>query len=169
MLMAKRIGVTLVDTEPEMIETAGSFGTKVYYGDGMRLDLLRLAGADTARAILFCNDNRDGGLTREAVGRVLHAFPQAAVLVRAFDRVHLMSFDGLDLAYAQREMFESAVKMGRAALSVVGVPADEVDRVDSEYRLRDCERLERQSATGDLKAGLERSFAPDRALPDKQG
>jgi monovalent cation:proton antiporter-2 (CPA2) family protein len=168
MLMAKRIGVTLIDTEPEMIETAGSFGTKVYYGDGMRLDLLRLAGADTASAILFCNDNRDGELTREAVGRVLDAFPQAAVLVRAFDRVHLMSFDGLDLAYAQRELFESAVKMGRAALRVVGVPPDEVDRVDSEYRLRDCERLERQSATGDLRAGLERSFAPDRALPDEQ-
>ncbi|HET9352483.1 MAG TPA: monovalent cation:proton antiporter-2 (CPA2) family protein, partial [Sphingomicrobium sp.] len=50
MLMAKGIGVTLVDTEAEMIETAGSFGTKVYYGDGMRLDLLRIAGAETAKA-----------------------------------------------------------------------------------------------------------------------
>ncbi|HEU4958281.1 MAG TPA: monovalent cation:proton antiporter-2 (CPA2) family protein, partial [Sphingomicrobium sp.] len=71
MLMAKRIAVTLIDTEPEMIETAGSFGTKVYYGNGMRIDLLRLAGAETAKAILFCNDNRDGELTREAISRVL--------------------------------------------------------------------------------------------------
>jgi len=169
MLMAKRVGVTLIDTEPEMIDVAGSFGTKVYYGDGMRLDLLRLAGAETAKAILFCNDNRDGALNREAVKRVLEAFPQAAVLVRAFDRVHLMSFDGLDIAYAQREMFESAVKMGRAALEIAGVDQEEVDRVDFEYRLRDCERLERQSATGDLRAGLERSFGPDRALPDEDG
>ena len=82
----------------------------------MRLDLLRIAGAETAKAILFCNDNQDGGLTREAIARVLDAFPQAAVLVRAFDRVHLMSFDGLDLKFAQRELFESAVTMGRAAL-----------------------------------------------------
>ena len=165
MLMAKRIGVTLIDTEAEMIEVAGSFGTKVYYGDGMRLDLLRLAGAETAKAILFCQDNRDGGLTRESIKRVLEAFPQAAVLVRAFDRVHLMSFDGLDVTFAQREMFESAVKMGRAALEVMGLEPEEVDRVDFEYRLRDCERLELQSATGDLRAGLDRSFAPDRALP----
>jgi monovalent cation:proton antiporter-2 (CPA2) family protein len=71
MLMAKRIGVTLIDTEAEMIEVAGSYGTKVYYGDGMRLDLLRLAGAETAKAILFCQDNRDGGLTREGIKRVL--------------------------------------------------------------------------------------------------
>jgi monovalent cation:proton antiporter-2 (CPA2) family protein len=167
MLMAKRIGVTLIDTEAEMIEAAGSFGTKVYYGDGTRLDLLRLAGAETAKAILFCHDNRAGGLTREAVVRVLEAFPQAAVLIRAFDRVHLMKFDGLDVAFAQRELFESAVKMGRAALEIVGLDQEEIDRVDFEYRLRDCERLERQSETGDLRAGLERSFGPDRALPDE--
>ncbi|HYC96147.1 MAG TPA: monovalent cation:proton antiporter-2 (CPA2) family protein [Sphingomicrobium sp.] len=169
MLMAKGIGVTLIDTEAEMIEVAGTFGTKVYYGDGMRLDLLRLAGAETARAILFCQDNRDGGLTKEAVQRVLEAFPQAAVLVRAFDRVHLMSFDGLDLAFAQRELFESAVRMGRAALEVMGLDQEEVDRVDFEYRLRDCERLELQSSTGNMYAGLDQSFGPDRALPKGDG
>jgi voltage-gated potassium channel Kch len=169
MLMAKRIAVTLIDTEAEMIEVAGSYGTKVYYGDGMRLDLLRLAGAETARAILFCQDNRDGGLTREGIKRVLEAFPQAAVLVRAFDRVHLMKFDGLDVSFAQRETFESAVKMGRAALEVMGVEQEEIDRVDFEYRLRDCERLELQSATGDLRAGQDRSFAPDRSLPKNDG
>ena len=166
MLMAKRIGVTLIDTDAEMIEAAERFGVKVYFGDGMRIDLLRLAGAETAKAILFCND-RDSGLDRAALKRVLEAFPQAAVLVRAFDRIHLMSFDGLDLAFAQREMFESAVKMGRAALEILGVDAEEIDRVDFEYRLRDCERLERQTETGDLRAGLEQSFAPDRTLPER--
>ena len=66
-------------------------------------------------------------------------------MVRAYDRVHLMELDRLDLAFAQREMFESAVAMGKAALKVVGVEAGEVERVDREYRSRDCERLERQS------------------------
>jgi len=164
--MAKSVQLTIVDTDAEMIEVAEKFGVKVYFGDGMRVDILRLAGAETAKAILFCND-QENGLTREALKRVLEAFPQAAVLVRAYDRIHLISFDGLDLAFAQREMFESAVKMGRAALEVLGVDGEEVDRVDFEYRLRDCERLERQSETGDIRAGLEQSFAPDRALPDK--
>ena len=40
MLMAKSIGVTLIDKKPSMIERADEFGTKVYYGDGVRLDLL---------------------------------------------------------------------------------------------------------------------------------
>ena len=168
MLMAKSVGVTLIDKTPQMIETAGEFGTKVYFGDGMRIDLLRTAGAETAKAILFCNDNKDEGLSRAAVKRVLEAFPQATVMVRTFDRRHLISLDGLDLAHAQRELFESAVLMGRKALKAVGIDAGEVDRVDSEYRLRDCERLERQSETGDLHAGEERSFAQDRALPDQR-
>jgi monovalent cation:proton antiporter-2 (CPA2) family protein len=167
MLMAKKVAVTLIDKNAEQIERAGEFGFKVYYGDGMRLDLLRLAGAETARVILFCNDNQDGGLNREGVKRVLDAFPQASVLLRAYDRLHLMELDGLDLAFAQRELFESAVAMGRAALKEVGFPANEIERVDGEYRLRDCERLELQAASGDLHAGQERGFTPVQALPDQ--
>ena len=159
MLMAKRIGVTLIDKTPSMIETAQEFGTKVYYGDGLRLDLLRSAGAETAKVIAFCNDNEGGEMTRGAVKAVLKAFPQASVMVRAFDRVHLMTLRGLDLALAERELFESAVVMGKAALRASGIAGDEVERVEREYRLRDCERLERQAETGDLHAGEERSFA----------
>jgi monovalent cation:proton antiporter-2 (CPA2) family protein len=168
MMMAKKIGVTIIDKKPSQIELSEEFGTKVYYGDGLRLDLLRLAGAETAKVIAFCNDNEGGEMTRGAVSAVLDAFPQAAVMVRAFDRVHLVELDGLDLAFAQRELFESAVAMGKAALRASGINSAEVDRVDREYRLRDCERLERQSATGDLHAGEERSFAVDRALPDDE-
>jgi Kef-type K+ transport system membrane component KefB/voltage-gated potassium channel Kch len=169
MLQAKGIGVTMIDKKPSMIETAQEFGTKVYYGDGLRLDLLRTAGADTARVIAFCNDNEGGEMTRSAVRAVLEAFPQASVLVRAYDRVHLMELDGLDLAFAERELFESAVAMGRAALKASGIERGEVERVDRAYRMRDCERLELQSASGDLHAGQERAFGADRALPEEEG
>jgi monovalent cation:proton antiporter-2 (CPA2) family protein len=169
MMQAKGIGVTLIDKKPAMIETAQEFGTKVYYGDGLRLDLLRTAGAETARVIAFCNDNEGGEMTRSAVKAVLKSFPQASVLVRAFDRVHLMQLDGLDLAFAERELFESAVAMGRAALKASGIEQSEIDRVDRAYRLRDCERLELQSSTGDLHAGQERAFSAERALPEEEG
>jgi glutathione-regulated potassium-efflux system protein KefB len=168
MLMAKRIGVTLIDKKPSQIELSEEFGTKVYYGDGLRLDLLRSAGADTAKVIAFCNNNEAGELTREALAAVLEAFPQAAVMVRAYDRLHLIELDKLDLAFAERELFESAVAMGRAALKASGIDRTEIDRVEREYRGRDCERLERQSATGDIKAGWEQAFAPGRALPDEE-
>ncbi|MFL6775075.1 MAG: cation:proton antiporter [Sphingomicrobium sp.] len=168
MMMAKRIGVTLIDKKPAQIELSSEFGTKVYYGDGLRLDLLRTAGAETARVIAFCNDNREGELSATALATVLETFPQASVMVRAYDRLHLIELDRLDLAFAKREMFESAIAMGRAALKASGIDREEIDRVEREYRMRDCERLERQAETGDLRAGWDRAFTPERSLPDEE-
>src|SRR5436305_14906698 len=58
--------------------------------------------------------------------------------------------------------------MGREALKASGIERSEIDRVEREYRLRDCERLERQTETGDHRAGWERAFTPERALPDEE-
>ncbi len=169
MMMGKGIAVTLIDKTPSMIETAQEFGTKVYYGDGLRLDLLRAAGAETAQVIAFCNDNSGGELNREALRAVLKAFPQASVMVRVYDRRHLIALRGLDLTLAKRELFESAIVMGKAALRASGIAAQDVERVEREYRLRDCERLERQAESGDLHAGEERSFASRPLADDAAG
>ena len=167
MLMAKGISVTLIDSKPSQIEISSSFGLKVYYGDGTRLDLLRLAGAAEARAILFCIDGKS--LTAHRLQPILEAFPHAAVFVRAFDRLHLMELAAADLKFVIREVFESAVLMGREALSLFGLEGDEVDRVEEQYRLRDRERLDQQSVSGDLHALSHRMFTPDNRLEDGPG
>ena len=165
MLMAKGVAVTLIDQKPAQIELADEFGTKVYYGDGTRIDLLRMAGAETAEAILFCHD--DPGLDAERLRPVLEAFPQALVMVRVFDRRQMIALDGLDVPLMQREVFESAVVMGREALKKLGLAEREVARVEREYRQRDDERLQLQSESGDLHSGFERTFAPERPLEDE--
>ena len=165
MLQAKRVPVTLIDSNASQIERVADFGIKVYYGDGTRIDLLRTAGADTAEAILFCHDDRT--FARDRLEAILEAFPQAAIMVRVFDRRDEIALDGLDLALIQREVFESAVAMGSAALHRLQVADREVERVEREYRSRDSERMQRQSETGDLHAGAERSFGVDRPLPDE--
>jgi len=165
MLMAKRIPVTLIDLKATQIELAGEFGTKVYYGDGTRIDLLRIAGAEGAEAIFFCQDG--GAMEPEQLEPILEAFPRAVVMVRVFDRRQAMRLAELDVALVQREVFESAVTMGREALRRLGVAEREVSRVERAYRQRDSERLILQSATGDLRSGMERSFTPDRGLPDE--
>jgi glutathione-regulated potassium-efflux system protein KefB len=162
--MAKGVSVTLIDSKPSQIELSGSYGSKVYYGDGTRIDLLRVAGAEEARALLFCIDGR--GLTAAKLEPILEAFPQAAIYARAFDRVHMMDLDRLDLAGAYREVFESAVQMGREALGCFDIAEEECARVEREYRDRDAERFASQSRSGDLHAKKERMFGPDNALDD---
>ena len=164
MLMAKGVTVVLIDSKPSQIELSGDFGMKVYYGDGTRLDLLRQAGAEHAQAILFCIDGN--GLGARKLEPILEAFPQAAVLARVFDRLQLVELDPLDLRYTIREVFESAVAMGREALAVLGVEPEEVDRVEEEYRARDLERLESQAESGDMHALKHRMFGPDNPLKD---
>jgi glutathione-regulated potassium-efflux system protein KefB len=166
MMMAKGIPVTLIDSKPSQIELAGNFGMKVYYGDGTRIDLLRLAGAAEAKAIFFCIDGAD--LSPRKVELVAEAFPQAALFVRVFDRREVMAFASVDLALVVREVFESAVTMGREALKLFCIDDAEVDRVEEEYRRRDRERLEIQKSSGDLQALKERMFRPDNPLADRE-
>ncbi|MDQ3139516.1 MAG: cation:proton antiporter, partial [Pseudomonadota bacterium] len=157
-LMAKEISVTLIDSKPSQIEISGDFGMKVYYGDGTRIDLLRLAGAGEARALFFCIDG--DALDARKLEPILEAFPQAAVYVRAFDRRHVMKLDGIELEGIYREVFDSALAMARDALECFGVPDKERARVEQEYRQRDAERLESQSKSGDLHASKHMMFRP---------
>jgi glutathione-regulated potassium-efflux system protein KefB len=166
MLMAKSITVTLIDNRAEQIDRSQSFGAKVYYGDGTRLDLLRLAGAEEARAILFCNDG--DALEPATLTPVLEAFPHAAVMVRVYDRRQLIRLQGVDLAGTVREVYESAICMGRQALAAVGIEAAEVDRVEEEYRRRDALRLTEQGLKGDLHAAQHMVFTPERSLDTEE-
>jgi CPA2 family monovalent cation:H+ antiporter-2/glutathione-regulated potassium-efflux system protein KefB len=152
MLILQKIAVTLIDQDPEMIETAGTFGAKVYYGDGTRLDLLRQAGAAEAQLLLFCIDGDviDAALLQS----VAHAFPDASVFVRAFDRRSLMKMAGGPVAGTVREVFESALCMARLALEATGVDGGEIDRSEDTYRDRDAKRLQAQADSGDLRAGF---------------
>ena len=151
MLLAQGVPVTLIDTDIEMIDIAGEFGAKVYYGDGTRLDLLRQAGAADAELILFCVD--DDQITPDIVEAVHEAFPRAAIFVRAFDRRALIRLmKDAPVAGAVREVLESAVKMARQALAALDVPRDEIDRAEEIYRSSDRERLRLQVEAQDIRA-----------------
>ena len=150
-LLARDVEVTIIDTDIEMIRSAGEFGFKVYYGDGTRLDVLHASGADKARAIAVCIDNR------VAANRIVELargeLPQARLLVRAFDREHALELVALGVDYHIRETFESAVLFGRAALEEVGVDATEAQSVSEEVRRLDAERFALEVAAGDIRAG----------------
>ena len=157
MLIAQGIAVTLVDTDIEMIDVAGQFGAKVYYGDGTRIDLLRQAGAAEAELILFCTDGDQIG--PELVEAVHEAFPKASIFVRAYDRRALLKLKGAPVAGVVREVLDSAVRMARQAMAAVGIDADEIDRTEDLYRKRDRERLKIQLEAGDLRAARDEVIA----------
>ena len=52
MLLAQGIAPTVLDHDAELIESARSFGYRVFYDDATRLDLLRIAGAASAKILV---------------------------------------------------------------------------------------------------------------------
>ncbi|WP_010164117.1 cation:proton antiporter domain-containing protein [Sphingomonas sp. PAMC 26617] len=154
MLIAQGIPVTLIDTDIEMIDIAGEFGAKVYYGDGTRMDLLRQAGAAEAELILFCIDGDQ--LSADLIEGVHQAFPKAAIFVRAYDRRAVIKLKGAPMDGVVREVLESAVRMARLALLKVGVDQAEIDRSEELYRREDRERLKAQVEAGDIRVARDR-------------
>ena len=142
MLIAAGVPVTLIDTDIEMIDVAGEFGAKVYYGDGTRMDLLRQAGAHDAELILFCIDGDQ--LDADLIEGVHEAFPQASIFARTYDRRALIKLKGSPVSGVVREVMELAVKMGRLALEAIEVDGEQIDRAEDMYRARDKERLRAQ-------------------------
>ena len=162
MLMGHGFEVVLIDKKPAQIEVSSRFDQKVHYGDGTRIDLLRRAGAEEARLIAFCID--DPSLDKRLLEPIAEAFPQAALLVRAFDRRQLLALKDMDLAGVVRELFESAVCMGVQAMEVLGVPQDEIEEVERQYRENDEQRLTVQSEQGTLLAAKDLMFRPGRRM-----
>ncbi|TAK11201.1 MAG: sodium:proton exchanger, partial [Rhizorhabdus sp.] len=162
MLLAAGVRVSLIDRKIEQIDVARKFDVTVHYGDGTRIDLLRQAGAEEARAIIFCVDG--DGLGKSALRPILNAFPNTAILVRAYDRRHMMELADLDLTGAVRETFESAVLLGREALESLGIGPANVDTIEAEYRRRDGSRLEAQIASGDITVRRDMMFNHDRRM-----
>lgn len=145
-LLARNVDVSIIDTDIEMIKSAGEFGFKVYYGDGTRLDVLRACGAGTARAIAICIDNRDA--SNRIVELVKAEFSQAQLLVRSYDRQHSLQLIAAGVDYQIRETFESALRFGTEALQVLGVDQDEAMNIAEEIRQRDAERFQLELAGG---------------------
>lgn len=162
MLMGHGFGVVLIDKKPAQIETSSRFDMEVFYGDGTRIDLLRRAGGDEARLIAFCID--DPNLDSRQLQPIAEAFPQAALVVRAFDRRQVLALQDMDLAGIIREVYESAICMGAQAMKTLGVPEDEIVEVERQYRDNDAQRLAVQHEQGSLIAAKDLMYRPGRAM-----
>ena len=149
-LLARDVDVSIIENDVEMIQAAGNFGFKVYYGDGTRLDTLRASGAGKAEAVLVCVDKPEAA--DKIVQLVKSEFPGVKLMVRAFDRGHSLRLIQAGVDYQVRETFESALRFGQAVLEELGLPEDEIADVIADVRRRDEARLD-LDLTGGLKAG----------------
>src|SRR5690606_14564753 len=108
--LAQGAKLSIIDIDPEVIRAASPYGFKVYYGDGGCHDILHAAGAQHARGIIICVEDK------KAATRIVESTrrycPQVKVVVRAFDREHALELVKHDADYIVRESFEAAMLLG---------------------------------------------------------
>jgi glutathione-regulated potassium-efflux system ancillary protein KefC len=123
MLGAQGIAATVLDHDADMIEAARAFGYQVHYGDATRLDLLRTAGAATARVLVVAVDDVEQSLRIVDLAR--EHFPQLELVARARDVNHWNELRDRGVQRVERELFEASLRSGRTVLEVLGFGAHE--------------------------------------------
>jgi len=144
--LARGASISIIEMDTQVIRDAAEFGFKVYYGDGSRADVLHAAGAHSARVIMVCVD--DKAATTRIVELLKAEFPHAQLLVRSYDREHMLEIGKLDVEFQIRETFESAMVFGRQGVLALGASGTEADEVIGELRRRDAERVVLEMAGG---------------------
>ena len=132
LLIAEGYTCTVLDHDAEMIEAARSFGYRVFYGDASRLDLLRTAGAATAKVLVIAVDDKEQSL--EIVDLAREHFPQLQLVARARDVTHWHELRERGVMHVQRELFEASLHSGASVLASLGHPTDEVQASVQRFR-----------------------------------
>jgi glutathione-regulated potassium-efflux system ancillary protein KefC len=140
MLTAQGIASTVLDHDADMIEAARAFGYKVFYGDATRLDLLRTAGAQSAKALVVAVDDVDQSL---AIVDLAHEhFPHLELVARAKDVTHWNKLRDRGVMRVEREVFESSLRSARSVLEILGVAPGEARRQAMRFRRHNLQLFE---------------------------
>ena len=145
-LLVRGINVSVIDRNIENIRAAAKFGFKVYYGDGIRLDVLRAAGIEKAKCVVIGINDTDR--IESIVQNLKDAYPKLPILARTYDRKTTVSLIKKDVDFIVRETFESALTLSHAALMQLGINKIEADEVIAEVRYLDQERLNEEVLHG---------------------
>jgi glutathione-regulated potassium-efflux system ancillary protein KefC len=121
LLHANRVGTTILDHDPEIIDALRKFGFKVFYGDATRLDLLEAAGAAHAKILVVAVDSIEASLA--LVDLAQQHFPHLKIVARARDLPHAVELMNREVPVIERETFRSALKLGEETLKILGMPA----------------------------------------------
>jgi len=171
LLHASGFSATVLEHDAEQVEAVRRFGWQVYYGDATRLDLLRSAGADSARLFVLAIDDVEQSV---AVARLVREhFPRLGIVARARNVSHYYQLRNLGVEAVERETLDSALMSGRSALELLGLERHQARTLALRFRRHNLELVEQMRPhTGDeaqliaiAKQGrqqLEEQFARER-------
>jgi glutathione-regulated potassium-efflux system ancillary protein KefC len=139
-LAASGYQVTVLDNDSEQLQNLMRFGYRAFYGDPTRLDLLRKAGADTAKVIVVAVDNVAQSL--EIVDLCQAHFPHLQLIARARNVQHFYELRSRGVTQIQRETFESALLSAEETLQALGLSSEQAHINAQRFRTHNLAQIE---------------------------
>jgi glutathione-regulated potassium-efflux system ancillary protein KefC len=139
-LAASGYKATVLDHDPEQVQGLMRFGYRAFYGDATRLDLLRTAGAATAKVLVVAVDSVEQSL--EIVDMCKEHFPQLELIVRARNVQHYYELRSRGVTLIQRETFESALLSAEDTLQALGLSSHEAHVNAQRFRSHNLAQIE---------------------------
>lgn len=137
------IGFTALEHDPEQVETMRKFGNVVYYGDATRLDLLRSAGAASAKLIIISMASEEVSI--KVAQLVQTHFPNLKIIARAKNRNHAFLLKEIGIKHVVRETFASALEASEIGLSELSFSQSRSKEIVEKFRRHDEELLNEQA------------------------
>ena len=174
-LMAQGYTLTVLDHDANRIESARQFGSHVFYGDATRLELLRIAGAETAKVLVVAVDGKEAAIKIVKVCK--SHFPHLHLSVRVADVTHAYEMLGEGITDLQREVFESSLSAAHNTLRVLGHSKEDAKNTIKTFRRHNLDSLQELykvhknrtlliAAAKQSWRDLEELMAKDKALRD---
>jgi glutathione-regulated potassium-efflux system ancillary protein KefC/glutathione-regulated potassium-efflux system protein KefB len=144
LLRAKRIPFTALDRSAEQVETVRRFGSRAYYGDASRFDMLLAAKADKAEILVLAIDDVESSLRTAETAR--KHFPNLRIYARARNRFHAYRLMDIGVDYLIRETYASSLELTQEILRTLGLTEWEAKDAVATFRRHDEQFLARQHA-----------------------
>lgn len=144
LLRVKGQSFTALEIDSSQVDVVRRYGSKVYFGDAGRLDLLRAAGADRAKLLVLAIDDIEASV--RTAETVIRNFPHLTIIARARNRRHAHKLMDLGITHIFRETLFSSLAMSGRVLEMLGFDQEEVRRGIDTFRERDKRLLDEQHA-----------------------
>jgi glutathione-regulated potassium-efflux system ancillary protein KefC/glutathione-regulated potassium-efflux system protein KefB len=160
-LHMRGIPFTALESNPTQVDFVRRFGSRIYYGDATRLDLMRSAHVEKAKLCVLAINNIE---TSVRVAQMLRShFPQIPIYARAHNRLHCYKLMDLGVQVVYRDTFYSSLMLTRAILEGLGHSVPDAERTVQMFREHDEALLRRQHAIYQDEQALIESVLKSRA------
>jgi len=125
-LAAQKIPFTALDKSQEQVDVVRKFGSKVFYGDPSREEVMRAAGAADAKVLVLALDDMDASLNTARMVR--RKFPDLEIVARARNRRHVHLLMELGIEHIIRETYFSSLRLAEMTMAGLGIEKGQADR-----------------------------------------